>query len=78
MTMANENFGHQGRNKMVLHIRKLFYWPSMTTDIGRHCKSCDVCQRHTKAHQKVHPMQEREVVSVPSERVCIDLVGPVR
>ena len=78
MTMANEKFGHQGRNKMVLHIRKLFYWPSMTTDIARHCKSCDVCQRHTKAHQKVHTMQEREVVSVPSERVFIDLVGPFR
>ena len=24
----------------------------------------------------MHPMQEREVVTVPSERVCVDLVGP--
>ena len=41
-----------------------------------YCKSCDKCQKHTKQSPKHMPMQEREVVSVPSERVCVDIVGP--
>ena len=61
---------------MTGHLRKLFYWPSLTCDVARHCKSCDVCQRQTKQNPKVIPMQEREVVTVPSECVCIDLMEP--
>ena len=29
---------------MVTNIRKHFYWPSLTTDVVAHCKSCKVCQ----------------------------------
>ena len=76
LRLSHEKFGHLGRNKMIGHIRKLFYWPSLTSDVANHCKSCDVCQRHAKQSPKVLPMQEREVVTIPSERVCVDLVGP--
>ena len=76
LTLAHEKFGHRGRNKIIKDIRRLFHWPSLTSDVAKHCRSCDTCQRHTKSQQRVHPMQEREVVTVPSERVCIDLVGP--
>ena len=61
---------------MTQDIRKLFHWPSMTTDIAKHCRTCDVCQRHTKMQPWACPMQEKEVISVPSEYICIDLVGP--
>ena len=44
--------------------------------MAKHCRSCDTCQKFTKQSPKVLPMQEREVVTVPSERVCVDLVGP--
>ena len=74
--LSHEKFGHIGRNKMMFHLRKLFYWPSMSVNVPRHCKSCSVCQKHTKQTPKVLPMQEREVLTVPSERVCVDLVGP--
>ena len=74
--LAHEQFGHAGCNKMCLHIKRFFYWPSLTVDVSHHCKSCTKCQKHTKQSPKVMPMQEREVVSVPSERVCVDIVGP--
>ena len=48
----------------------------MTADVSHHCKSCDKCQKHTKQSPIVMPMQEHDVVSVPSERVCVDIVGP--
>ena len=76
LILSHEKFGHPGRNKMTGHLKKLFYWPSLTSDVARHCRSCDTCQKHTKQSPKVLPMQEREVVTVPSERVCVDLVGP--
>ena len=76
LTLGYEHFGHPGRNKMCDHIRKYFYWPSLTSDIAQHCRSCETCQKKSKQNPKVLPMQEREVVSVPSERICVDLVGP--
>ena len=76
LTLAHEKFGHRGRNKVTESIKKLFYWPNMYSEITKHCKSCEVCQKYTKVHPKLCPMQEREVISVPSERVCIDIVGP--
>ena len=36
LTMAHEHFGHPGRNKMGDHIRKFFYWPSITADSIKH------------------------------------------
>ena len=76
LNLSHEKFGHMGRNKMTDHLRRLFYWPSLTSDVAKHCRSCDTCQKHTKQNPKVLPMQEREVMTVPSERVCVDLVGP--
>ena len=76
LILSHEQFGHPGRNKMTGHLRKLFYWCSLTSDVAKHCRSCDTCQNFTKQSPKVLPMQEREVVTVPSERVCVDLVGP--
>ena len=54
----------------------MFHWPNMYTDIAEHCQSCEVCQKHAKANPMPYPMQEKEVVSVPSERVNFDVVGP--
>ena len=76
LTLAHKIFGHRGRNKMIKEIRRVFHWSSLTSDVAKHYRFCDTCQRHTTSRQRVHPMQETEVVTVPSERICIDLVGP--
>ena len=74
--MSHDNFGHMGQNKMADHIRKYFYWPSITADSMLHIRSCDKCQKCDKTHPKRMVMQEREIVIIPSERVAIDLMGP--
>ena len=76
LTLAHDSFGHAGRNKMGQHINRYFYWPSMTADAAKHIKSCDTCQRQDKTMPKRMTMQRREIVTVPSERVAIDIVGP--
>ena len=67
LLLVHEKFGHQGRNKMTIHLKKL----SLTSDVARHCLSCDVCLKHTNKSENVCPMQQREVVTIPSERVCV-------
>ena len=75
MSLTHERFGHLGRNTMAYNIKQLFYWPQMFSDIAGHCKTCKKSLKHTKKNPKQCLMQEREVVSVPSERVCVDIVG---
>jgi len=75
--LSQKKFRHIGRNKMMSLLRKLIYWPSISVDVAKLCKSCSVCQKNIKQNPKVLPMQERDVVTVPSERVCGDLVGPL-
>ena len=77
MTLAHENFGHLARNSVVKHITKSFYWPTLWNDTRIHVQSCDTCQRVTKKNPKKAPMVAREIVTVPFERVSIDLVGPL-
>ena len=75
LTLPHEKFGHMGRNKVTESIKKLFHWHSVYKEIAKHCRSCEMCQKYTMALPKVCPMQEREVISVPLERVCIVIVG---
>ena len=77
LSLAHEDFGHAGRNKICLHVRKFFYWPTMTSDAIRHIRSYEKCQNHDKKTPRQMPMQEREIVMMPSERVCVDTVGPL-
>jgi len=77
MEVARDKFVHRGKNKVAVDIARNFYWPSLWRDVAAYCKACEVCQRFSKAKPRHAPMVEREVVTVPSERVCIDLVGPL-
>ena len=52
---------------MEEHKRRYFYWPSITVDSLKHIKSCIVCQKKDRRNQ---------IVTVPSELVAIDIVGP--
>ena len=77
LTLTHEQFGHRGYRKVAEDLGKLFYWPSLWRDVRKHCQACEVCQRHNKGKPRRSPMCEREVLTVPSERVCVDLVGPL-
>jgi len=46
-------------------------------DVGNHCRSCSTCQWVTKATPRKTPIVPKEVLTVPFEQVCVDLVGPL-
>ena len=77
LELAHEKFGHTGKNTVAKNIQPLFYWPSLWRDSNRHGKSCEACQKTSKRGPRPNPMQEREVVTIPPERVCVDIVGPL-
>ena len=77
MTLAHDQFGHRGKNKVAKDLARLFYWPCLWRDVAENCRSCHKCQEFNKAKPRHNPMVEREVITIPSERVCVDIVGPL-
>jgi len=67
MTLALERFGHLSNGKVIAHIQQGFYWTTLRRDVAAHCRSCEVCQRVSKAVSKKAPMKVREIVSIPFE-----------
>ena len=76
LRMAHEGSGHLGARKVHALLRQRFVWPSMGVDVIAHTRSCDVCQRCTKARSRRVPLMERKVLSEPFEVMAFDLVGP--
>ena len=62
---------------MAQDLARLFYWPSLWMDVATHSRACKTCEEFSKARPRHSLMVEREVKTIPSESVCIDLVGPL-
>ena len=77
LTLAHEQFRHRGYNKVANDLCRLFYWPSLWKVARKHCQGCEVCQRYSKSKPRRVPMCEREVLTMPSEWVCVDMMGPL-
>ena len=70
--------GHLRIAKTSDRIKANFYWPGMTEDVRRYCKSCDVCQRTIhKGSLAPAPLGKMPLIDVPFKRVAIDLIGPI-
>ena len=76
----NSNLGgHTGIFKTSERIRTEFWWPTMDRDIAAHIKECATCQRAgDKKTLPVPPLQSLPELSRPSERIHIDLFGPLK
>ena len=70
--------GHLGNKKTLDRVLSQFAWPGIAGDVTCYCRSCDACQRTVhKGRVTKAPLQKMPVVSVPFQRVGIDLLGPV-
>ena len=77
LTLSHEKCGHFGHKKMLVLIKRPFFWPGMGRDCKYHACSCKICQKSNKSTEVKAPMIEREILSVPFEKVCLDIVGPL-
>ena len=70
--------GHLGAKKTQDRISSNFYWPDMTNDVKRFCKSCDICQKTIhKGKLPPAPLRKMPLIDVPFQRVAIDIIGPI-
>jgi len=76
LSLAHTRFGHQGRNKMQALISPFFYWPTLSRDCQQFIRQCTECQMADKSRPPRSPLQLREIVTIPCERVAVDIVGP--
>jgi len=80
MTMAHDAVmsGHQGQKKTKDRIWREFWWPGFRSDVTRFCRLCDICHRTiAKGRVPSVPLRKMSIIDIPSDRVAVDLVGPI-
>ena len=71
--------GHMGMQKTLDRVLNVFFWPGVGSDVTRHCRFCDRCQRTSlKGNQRPVPLGRVPVVDEPFRCVAMDLVGPIQ
>ena len=69
--------GHFSHRKTQMKVFEQFFWPGASSDITRYCRSCDICQKVSyKGKVKPVPLQSMPVMTIPFQRIAIDLIGP--
>ncbi len=70
--------GHFGIKRTQERVMSNFYWPGVTEDVVRYCRSCDVCQKTVpKGKQGKAPLGTMPLIKEPFKRVAVDLIGPI-
>lgn len=68
---------HLGPKKSLARITSWFYWSGVHAQVQRYCSFCRECQLHQGKASRGVPLQPMPLVSVPFERLGIDIVGPL-
>jgi len=70
--------GHLATGKTKDRVMEKFFWPGITKDIERYCKSCDVCQRTVdKGKVQRAKLGKMPIIGEPFSRLAVDIVGPI-
>lgn len=54
-----------------------FYWPRITSDVEKYCKSCDKCQKNAPKANYRNTLIPLPIIETPFERIAMDMVGPI-
>ena len=79
LTVAHEGLlsGHCGIRRTTERVLSNFYWPGVNSDISRHVRSCEVCQKMSPKGNCKAPLVSMPVIQEPFKRVSVDLIGPI-
>jgi len=70
--------GHRGINQTLKHIQAQFNWEGLADDVKEYVSKCSSCQIHKTCNKNVRqPMVISITATEPSEKVFIDVVGPL-
>ena len=68
---------HFGFDKTYSSIKAKYYWPNMYRDVENHIKSCDPCQKASRAYHKRKAPLIPFPVEAPFSRLHMDILGPL-
>lgn len=80
MRVAHESImaGHLATKRTVSRVMTEFFWPGITSDVKRFCRSCNICQRTVPKGRHIRaPLGKMPIVDIPFRRVAVDIVGPL-
>ncbi|GAA6067095.1 uncharacterized protein LOC124385150 [Tachysurus ichikawai] len=70
--------GHLALQKTYARISSRFVWLSMYMDVQKYCTTCPTCQQTAAVRRRDRaPLQPLPVISVPFQRIAMDIVGPL-
>ena len=70
--------GHLGITKTLARVKCHFFWVGMDMDVTRYCCSCDICQKTVpKGQLKKGKLENMPIITVPFQRVAVDIIGPL-
>jgi transposase InsO family protein len=67
---------HPGHTRLEETIAATMYWRSLRSDVRRHVKRCQSCQRGKKRKRKYGKLPTKTAEIIPWRSVCVDLIGP--
>lgn len=62
--------------KTLLRLLDMVYWPSLRSDVWKHCKKCQVCQMYKPSISKLSGYLQNTPVVEPGYMIGVDLMGP--
>ena len=80
LSLAHDKpFGaHMGINRTLFRLLLSFYWPGVSGDVRKFCKSCDTCLKmKPKGKTPKVPLQTSQAFDKPFHKCAIDLIGPL-
>ena len=74
LTLAHE--GHPGIVSMKQRLRTKVWWPGITNDVEKYCKTCHGCQLVSQP-SRPEPIRSTEVPNGPWQDLALDFLGPL-
>ena len=70
---------HMGIHRTLVRVTSSFYWPGVTADIRKFCKSCKICLKtKPKGRTPRAPLQcGTPIIDKPFFKVATDIIGPL-
>ena len=74
--LAHDYSGHNGSRRTYNCLKRQYYWPGIRKQIFRHCKKCKECVLQNQG-QPEKCFGHFDLPDLPTEFICMDLVGPI-
>ena len=67
---------HPGHTRLEETLKQAMYWTGMRTSVRQYVKRCKSCQVNKRSKHSYGKLPPKQVLSIPWETLCVDLIGP--